>query len=239
MTSWMIETCRRRDLQPPPHIVTSFHADGRVSLQRPKQPRRRAHKRNYIAELPELQPTLGMSTNDGESEAEALLKAILRKSSLESGSEAQPGLVTDTRRDNDMEDQRENDVHSGMLRCQETNQERLDRWKIYFNNRPLRRCLDRAGDDEESPNLFAMLFQDVQVDAAWYGDLQCRSILQVRAWCQKVRTILMIPDNEIYFDWPYVEHGDVGDIRPRKFRHGSKYVSRWWKADSTDSARHM
>ncbi|KAH6683469.1 hypothetical protein B0J14DRAFT_647683 [Halenospora varia] len=115
----------------------------------------------------------------------------------------------------------------------ETYDEKLERWKDFFNDGALMRYWDKEEDDIIAKLLFNRLFEEVQTSATDANRMKHRGELQVRAFWDNVRASLRVDDDEIYDEWPYMEE-PVDDPWKgmRRFRLGNKYGSRWWKTGS-------
>ncbi|RDL38943.1 uncharacterized protein BP5553_03283 [Venustampulla echinocandica] len=113
---------------------------------------------------------------------------------------------------------------------EETGEERLERWKQFFNHRPLMRCLDDGdGDELLAELLFNRLYEEVRVKAIGMGGSKYRGELQARAFWDNVRGQLRVNDDEIFHAWPYtyVEHEEEHFVRGfRKFKLGSRRITR-------------
>ncbi|KAF4629670.1 hypothetical protein G7Y89_g8474 [Cudoniella acicularis] len=110
-------------------------------------------------------------------------------------------------------------------------EEKLQRNREFFDNRPLMRCLDDYDKYQIIGDLlFDRLLEEVQVKVDEIADSKYRGEIKIREFWGNVRSQLNIDDEEIYHDWPYVEE-PVEDLTKglRKFRLGSKMISRWWK----------
>ena len=99
------------------------------------------------------------------------------------------------------------------LRDEESYDEILERYRRYFDNRSLMKCLDT--DDEEllADLLFERLLREVQELPALLleGSTQkSRGELQVRAFWDNIRMQLQIDESPLNFEWPegYPEFGN-------------------------------
>ena len=112
----------------------------------------------------------------------------------------------------------------------ETYEEKFDRWKYFFNEKPLMRCLDKGDEDHLMGELlFERLKKEVQQAAEDVAHRRFRGEFQSRAWWDNIRIDLKVPDEEIYHDCPYEEEDRTKELEP--FRLGSKHISRWWKGN--------
>ncbi|CAG8976673.1 hypothetical protein HYALB_00012066 [Hymenoscyphus albidus] len=131
---------------------------------------------------------------------------------------------------------------------QESYEERLERWKAFFKQQPLGRCLDAGEEDALMGELlYERLLEEVRdlyqvgTDVSNVKVLGDRTELSTRAFWTRIRNELWIDDDEIYHEWadaeeiyhywPWVDRDDESIVGLHNLQLG-RHINRWWKPEN-------